>query len=608
MRQPFRFLIAGLMLGVPQLAGAQSAIGPQFQVNTYTTGDQGGVSINGGGCGYWGGRGQDVAADAAGNFIVVWQSSQDGSYRDIFGQRYDSGGTRVGSEFQVNTYTTGDQRYPRVAVSSSGSFVVVWNSQESYYMGLPGTFRDVVSARRFDSTGAPQGPEFQVAGNPGPYYYYTPQYPSVAVDDAGRFVVVWDEFVPPGDGGYRHILGRRYDSTGAPLGSEFEVSQYANYETQAPDVAADPNGEFMVVWHTYSYEVRGRRYDAAATPLGNEFTIQTDGFFEVFPRIAAQGGGEFVVVWNSSTLDPSSDYDLTDVAARRYASSGAPVGPAFRVNSYTPGAQRCVDVSAAADGSFVVTWNESFEKQGLARRFDDAGTPLAGPILVNTSTATDNVAHSLAVAAQTGSDFAVVWTDYGPLGPQGVDGSGLGVFGQRFGTGILSYGDCQRPPVLCTTAPRNRLDMRRRASRDSLAWTWRGGQGISLAQLGDPRATGGTRYVMCLRDGAGTVLFQSEVNAGGTCGSQPCWKPTTGGFHYSRGAQGLRSLLVIGDGRGTSQAVAAARDPTLFTQSLPVSLPVTVQLEADTGACWSTTLSASDVVTNSATHFRALSP
>ena len=81
-------------------AGAQPAVptGPQFQVNTYTTSYQ---------------EGSSVAADADGDFVVVWRSlgssGSDTSFFSIQGQRYNSAGSAVGSQFQVNTYTTNDQ-------------------------------------------------------------------------------------------------------------------------------------------------------------------------------------------------------------------------------------------------------------------------------------------------------------------------------------------------------------------------------------------------------------------------------------------------------------------------------------------------------------------
>ena len=76
-----------------------------------------------------------MAADAQGNFVVVWDSN--GSYGtdqdcSIQGQRYDADGCPYGSEFQVNSYTTGYQWRPAVAADERGNFVVVWDSYGSY--------------------------------------------------------------------------------------------------------------------------------------------------------------------------------------------------------------------------------------------------------------------------------------------------------------------------------------------------------------------------------------------------------------------------------------------------------------------------------------------
>jgi len=63
------------LAGLPAPAGAQ-ALGTEFQVNTYTTSHQ--LSSGPGA--------HQVAADASGNFVVVWNSNgQDGSLDGIFG-------------------------------------------------------------------------------------------------------------------------------------------------------------------------------------------------------------------------------------------------------------------------------------------------------------------------------------------------------------------------------------------------------------------------------------------------------------------------------------------------------------------------------------------
>ena len=124
-------------------------IGAEFQVNSYTTGGQN-----------W----PAVAADADGDFVVVWQSAgQDGSGSGVYAQRYNAAGDAVGGEFRVNTTTVNEQVYPAVAMDADGDFVVSWIGVVT---GTPRIF-----AQRYDAAGVAQGGEFQVGGldpAPGP--------------------------------------------------------------------------------------------------------------------------------------------------------------------------------------------------------------------------------------------------------------------------------------------------------------------------------------------------------------------------------------------------------------------------------------------------------
>jgi hypothetical protein len=64
-----------------------------------------------------------------GEFVIVWDSDgQDGSSFGIYGQRYTSGGSKNGAEFQINAYTVDAQYYATVAGLGNGEFVVTWTS------------------------------------------------------------------------------------------------------------------------------------------------------------------------------------------------------------------------------------------------------------------------------------------------------------------------------------------------------------------------------------------------------------------------------------------------------------------------------------------------
>src|SRR5438270_672984 len=168
-------LAIGILAICHPAAAAPTALdGADVQVNTYTTANQAVPA---------------VAADADGDFVVVWQSK--GAVADTAGysiqaRRYRADGTpRDVSQFQVNTYTTSGQNFPAVAADGAGNFVVVWSSGGS---AGGDTISTSIQARRFRADGtALDAADFQV----NTYTTGTQTYPVVAVSAGGNFVVVW---------------------------------------------------------------------------------------------------------------------------------------------------------------------------------------------------------------------------------------------------------------------------------------------------------------------------------------------------------------------------------------------------------------------------------
>jgi hypothetical protein len=312
-------------------------VGGEFQINTYTTSAQASAA---------------VAMDAGGRFVVVWQSfDQDGDSLGVFGRRYDAAGVPLGGEFQVNTYTTGTQRSPALAVDPAGSFVVVWQSD-----GQDGSLAGVFG-RRYDAAGLPQGSEFQVHT-----YTTSGQYsPAVALDSGGNFIVVWQSQTEDGDSG--GVFGQRYDALGLRQGSEFQVNTYTTGSQRGPAVATDGAGNFVVVWSSAGQDgddfgIFGRRYDAAGVPQGVEFrasTYTTAGQYA--PAVAMDAGGRFVVVWWSRYQDG----DNYGIFGQRYDAAGQPRGTEFRANTYTTSAQYGPAVSSDGVGNFVVVWQSLYQ-------------------------------------------------------------------------------------------------------------------------------------------------------------------------------------------------------------------------------------------------------
>ena len=390
-------LAASAAAQIPPLA-------PEFQVNSFTTSDQ---VVTG------------AAMNRAGRFVVCWQSDgQDGSGDAAMARLFDETQTPATPELQVNTFTTGDQSYPSVAMDDSGRFVVVWSSygQDGSDIG--------VFARRYDEAGNPLGAEI-------PVNTYTTEYQSeavVATDPAGNFVVVWTSFGQDGSG--NTTVGRRFDRTGAALGPEFVVNTFTTAAQYAEGVAVDAAGNFVVVWAQIgggSFGIVGRRYDNAGNALGDPFPVSTYFNNIGFARVAGARDGSFVVVW---TVHPPGTTDA-DVMARAYDSSGSPLGGEFVVNQSTAEVQRFPEVAVDPDGNFTVVWQSpDADSDGIrGRRYDRFGAAVSDEFPVNSTTALAQFFPF--VSASGAGDLVVGW------GSDGQDGSDSSSIARR--SGLTAY-------------------------------------------------------------------------------------------------------------------------------------------------------------------------
>jgi hypothetical protein len=321
----------------------------------------------------------------------------------------------AGVEFQVNAYTTGVQGEATVASNANGDFVVVWASPDGGAYGVFG--------QRFSASGVRQASEFRINS----YTTNSQVFPSVGSDANGNFVVVWHSYSQ--DGSSTGVFGQRFDRAGALMGSEFRVNSYTTDSQRFPSVALHANGS-VVVWSSNTQDgsaggIFGRRFSASGVPQGSEFRVNsyTTGN-QAQPAVASDESGNFVVVWSSATQDGSS----YGIFGQRFDASGVPQGGEFGVNSYTTGLQQQPIVAPAANGDFVVVWSsdgQDADSHGVfGRRFDASGTPLGAEFQVNSYT---TGGQSLPfVSADENGNFVVAWNS------SGQDGSGLGVFGQRF--------------------------------------------------------------------------------------------------------------------------------------------------------------------------------
>jgi len=304
----------------------------------------------------------DVAVDNEGRRIHVWFALDVTDRDDVYLRRFDADGNPLEDPKMVNTTIPDLQRFPRVAVSADGSFLVIFQSFESNSF--------VIRSRAYDANGNPVGGDQLVStvptgeqvgtgadvaalrtsdGSPGGYAVVwrnsvniapgwgdikmsivspagvpgaellvndndlgTERNPSVTELQDGGFLVVWTD--------WPHVEGRHFNSAGGPLGPEFEINTEDNASPGGfTDSGIGWNGNVLVVWEdsgsetpplppTSSGEIRGRMFDADLGALGDDFRINNlfDGI-QRDPRVADFGNVGFMVVWNSDTVSAGTD-------------------------------------------------------------------------------------------------------------------------------------------------------------------------------------------------------------------------------------------------------------------------------------------------------------
>lgn len=372
--------------------GAQLVSGEQL-INTYANGNQ---------------DDPEIAVLADGSYVVVWRSGdhQDGSAFGVFGQRFNSSGVPIGSEFLVNTaHTDRTQDNPDVAALSNGGFVIVWSDD-----GLLGSGRDV-AAQIYDATGSTVGNSFVINTTTTDSHLQ-----GVVASFNGGFAVAW---TAAPSGVPNDIVLKRYDNSGAVISGEIVISTVPGSplteqagRQHVPSIAAHANGDLIIVWqdagsHDGSLDgVFGRLYHAASGTFSDTFLVTTTTeSYQRAPSVATLSTGGFVVVWTSDDQDGSND----GVYGQRFSATGVKLGGEFLVNETTAGSQNQPTVTGLSDGGFVVGWN--YVADVYIREYDSAGSPIDGERKLQSRT--NSSEGDVTIADLGDGKFAVVYADVG---------------------------------------------------------------------------------------------------------------------------------------------------------------------------------------------------
>ena len=103
-------------------------------------------------------------------------------------------------------------------------------------------------------------------------------------------------------------------------------------------------------------------FDAGGATVGGELLVNTATTGDQgTPEITALANGGFVVTWSDSSLGvggATGDSSDRAVKAQVFDADGTTVGSEILVNTATAGGQFVPEITALSNGGFVVTWED----------------------------------------------------------------------------------------------------------------------------------------------------------------------------------------------------------------------------------------------------------
>jgi len=276
------------------------------------------------------------------NVVVVWSSInqvRSNSMQDVYGQIFTSAGTKVGTNFLLNQFTSYNQRTPAVTALKNGGFAVAWVSEQQRVSaavpsdsGLLYTNAVTVStpsvdvyARLYNSNGVASSGEFLVNSN-----YFPCSGPSLAAGNDGGFMVVWSARNALVSSNSLDIYARPYSSAGVG-GSIVPVNTYLYGDQYGPHISVIGT-DYFIVWTSLAQDgsregVFGRFIHADGTFNSNEIRVNTSTIgAQLHPAIGSDGSSQFVAVWSSYGGYNGSSLNM-DLYAQRYINVASLLSP-----------------------------------------------------------------------------------------------------------------------------------------------------------------------------------------------------------------------------------------------------------------------------------------
>ncbi|HKW13461.1 MAG TPA: T9SS type A sorting domain-containing protein [Candidatus Krumholzibacteria bacterium] len=360
-----------------------------------------------------------MVADESGGAFIVWPGN---SGYDLYAQHVSPTGQLLWgagvNDGVVVCSAPGWQRYPTAIFDPSGDVVIAWHDQR--------TSDYAIYAQRLSPAGvakwATDGVVVSATVN-------REQYPSIATDGAGGWIVAYDRT-------YK-VYAQRLNGNGTTLWAAggSAIATGTTYSDSPPRLSPDGAGGAIILWD----DKRNGFWNIYAQHVNSTGAVQwqTDGikvnccpFYgdpdcALRPQLTDDGAGGVIAAWT----------DCTDnLYAQRIPFAGGLAWPGAPINV---GTAIWVSIASDGEGGAFVAWDEtrSGNSDPYAQQLDSQGTQLwaTGGILLTTAGGTQYAP----VVVRSGDGGIVAWSDH--------RNGNYDIYGQHIGPLPTSVGGSRVP-------------------------------------------------------------------------------------------------------------------------------------------------------------------
>ncbi len=335
-----------------------------------------------------GGVNPQLAINAAGNAVVVWRQS--GTIDNIWANVFTP--SSGWAEAQLIESNSGNADAPQIAIGASGEAIAVWQQDDGIYYSI--------YSNKY-SPGIGWGTTQLIESNSG-----TANHPRIAMAPNGNAIAVWYQW----DGARWSIYANQYYGSGwgAPQLIEIDNTGSAGY----PEIAIDSAGNAIAVWQQWDgirFSIYANRY-IPDSGWGMSQLIETNNDGDVNNvQIAFDSTGCAIAVWQLFYGT------FANIWANRFV-PGIGWGTAQLIDTYNDGMADYPQLAIDPSGNAIVVWEKDNGTRYniIANRYIPS-IGWSAPSIINTDVgnarhpqiAVDHDGNAIAVWDQVGAQINV---------------------------------------------------------------------------------------------------------------------------------------------------------------------------------------------------------